>query len=99
VATSSFGQIVTLDDDMTDCIIESNETANDRPFGQGSALAKEFMSRGVKPKDASHLACAVKAGCDYFFTTDDRLLKFKNEEIAIMNPMGFIQSGEDGSHE
>jgi predicted nucleic acid-binding protein len=63
------------------------------------ALAKEFMSRGLKPKDASHLACAVKAGCDYFFTTDVRLLKFKSEEIAIMNPMGFIQSGEDDSYE
>jgi hypothetical protein len=34
VATSSFGQIVVLDDDMADRIIESNKTANDYPFGE-----------------------------------------------------------------
>ncbi|MDR1015420.1 MAG: hypothetical protein LBL86_10665 [Coriobacteriales bacterium] len=33
MATASFGQIVVLDDDMADRIIESNKTANDRPFG------------------------------------------------------------------
>jgi len=26
-------------------------------------------------KDAAHLACAIKAGCDYFITTDDKLIK------------------------
>jgi hypothetical protein len=41
MATSSFGQIVVLDDDMADRIIESNKTANDHPFGQGSPLFKE----------------------------------------------------------
>jgi predicted nucleic acid-binding protein len=61
------------------------------------ALAREFVSKGLKPKDASHLACAIGAGCDYFFTTDDRLLKFRNDRIAIMNPIDFIQSeGGDG---
>jgi hypothetical protein len=41
MATSSFGQIVVLDDDMADRIIESNKTTNDHPFGQGSPLFSE----------------------------------------------------------
>jgi hypothetical protein len=41
MATASFFEIVKLDDDMADRIIESNKTANDRPFGQGSPLFKE----------------------------------------------------------
>jgi predicted nucleic acid-binding protein len=61
------------------------------------ALAGEFVSKGLKPKDASHLACAIGAGYDYFFTTDDRLLKFRNDRVAIMNPIDFIQNeGGDG---
>jgi hypothetical protein len=52
MATSSFGQIVVLDDDMADRIIESNKTANDHPFGQGSPLfreaTKEEVSRWVE---------------------------------------------------
>ncbi|MDR1014087.1 MAG: hypothetical protein LBL86_03800 [Coriobacteriales bacterium] len=38
MATSSFGQIVVLDDDMADRIIESNRTANTLSFGKGSDL-------------------------------------------------------------
>ena len=55
------------------------------------------MSTGLKPKNASHLACAIGAGCDYFFTTDDRLLRFKDDRVAIVNPIDFIQreGGDD----
>jgi hypothetical protein len=41
MATASFGQIAVLDDDMANRIIESNKTANDFPFGQGSDLFRE----------------------------------------------------------
>jgi hypothetical protein len=51
MATSSFGQIVVLDDDMADRIIESNKTANDHPFGQGSPLFSE-----VTEEDYRHFA-------------------------------------------
>jgi hypothetical protein len=44
VATSSFGQIVVLDDDMADRIIESSKTADNHPFGQGSSLFREATS-------------------------------------------------------
>ena len=50
------------------------------------------MNLGVKSKDALHVACAVDAKCDYFLTTDDRILKkLKNfEDIAVINPLSFI---------
>jgi hypothetical protein len=48
MATSSFGQIVVLDDDMADRIIESNKTANDYPFGQGSDLFKEATETDIR---------------------------------------------------
>ena len=53
-------------------------------------LAKEISDTGVKPKDAAHVACAIHAGCDYFLSTDDRLLKYKDSRIQIMNPVDFI---------
>ncbi len=30
---------------------------------------------GIKSKDALHIACSIEAQCDYFITTDKRLLK------------------------
>ena len=37
--------------------------------------AREIASRGLHAKDALHVACAIVAGCDFFLTTDDFLLK------------------------
>jgi hypothetical protein len=48
MATASFGQIVVLDDDMADRIIESNKTANDFPFGQGSDLFEEATEADIR---------------------------------------------------
>ena len=53
-------------------------------------IAKGIASTGVKPKDASHVACAIFSGCDYFLTTDDRLLKYKDNRIKILNPVDFV---------
>ena len=39
-------------------------------------IADSIMETGVKEKDAYHVACALMAECDYFVTTDDRLLKY-----------------------
>jgi HEPN domain-containing protein len=55
VATSSFGQIVVLDDDMADRIIESNKTANDYPFGEPTG----FFKHGTK-EDAKRLVERMK---------------------------------------
>ena len=56
--------------------------------------AEEIMKTGVKMKDAYHIACAIYAKCNYFLTTDDRLLKYASEEIQILNPIDFIRRWE-----
>lgn len=56
--------------------------------------AKSFESKGIKPRDAMHVACAVKGKADYFLTCDDKLIR-KNQlikdKIIIMNPIDFIR--------
>lgn len=57
---------------------------------EGEELAQEIVKGGLKTKDAAHLACAIVGGCDYFLTTDDRLLAYRDDRISIMNPTEFI---------
>ncbi len=52
--------------------------------------AEGIMQSGVKYMDACHVACARFANCDYFITTDRRLLKYKDESIRLLNPIDFI---------
>jgi predicted nucleic acid-binding protein len=52
---------------------------------------KEIMQKGVKKKDALHVACAIEAQCNYFLTTDKKLLHAKIDEINIINPIDFIK--------
>lgn len=44
--------------------------------------ASLFISQGVRPMDALHLACAEAARTDYFCTCDDQLLR-KARSIAF----------------
>lgn len=62
--------------------------------GDISVLAKEIMKTGVKEKDAYHVACAVFAKCDYFISTDIRLLKYKTSGIRLVTPCDFITETE-----
>ena len=57
-------------------------------------MAKIIMGTGVKEKDAYHLAAAMYSDCDYFLTTDRRLLKFKNNRINMINPIDFVEEME-----
>lgn len=57
--------------------------------------AEEIMKTGVKMKDAYHIACAIYSSCDYFLTTDNRLLKYYTSEIQMLNPVDFIGRLED----
>ena len=54
-------------------------------------LAKEIMLTGIKLKDAVHLACSIVAECDYFVTTDRRVLNYKTDKIKIVNPVEFVE--------
>ncbi len=58
-------------------------------------LSEKIISTGIKPKDAYHLASALIAECDYFLSTDDRLLKYKTNEIILLNPVEFIKILEE----
>lgn len=57
-------------------------------------IADSIMETGVKEKDAYHVACALMAECDYFVTTDDRLLKYQSEKINLVTPGEFIRRME-----
>ena len=54
-------------------------------------MIEKIKIQGVKNKDAAHLACAIKAECDYFITTDDFVLKrFTGKEIKVCSPIDFL---------
>lgn len=54
--------------------------------------AHEIADRGLRAKDALHIVCAMAAGCDFFLTTDDLIVKRMRgyPGIAVMNPTQFI---------
>jgi len=59
--------------------------------------ATELKKKGVKSKDALHIACAVFAECDYFLTTDQELLKKSKsyKKIEVINPINLLTIIED----
>jgi predicted nucleic acid-binding protein len=56
------------------------------------AIAHELLAKGIKPKDALHVASAIKGEADCFLSTDDKLLKklVNISQIRAMNPVNFI---------
>ena len=57
-------------------------------------LIGEIMSDGIKMADATHIACAIHSGCDYFVTTDDRLLRSKDPRIRVRTPVEMVCEAE-----
>lgn len=55
-------------------------------------LGEKLSYLGLKSKDALHVACAVKGECDYFVTTDDKVLKkLRNyDKIFVLNPLDVV---------
>ncbi len=53
--------------------------------------AGKIAQRGVKNKDALHIACAIAAKCTHFLTTDKKLLNIPFSEINVINPIDFIK--------
>ena len=54
-------------------------------------LSSKIMSTGIKTQDSYHVASAILANCDYFLTTDKRLLKYNSNEIIMINPVDFVK--------
>lgn len=74
-------------------------------------LASQIQTlSSISRYDAEHIACAELAGCNYFLTGDDRLLRQFNRlkvqrilplRIILQNPVDFLrgQHEEEKSHE
>jgi predicted nucleic acid-binding protein len=60
---------------------------------------KQYMTLGLRHKDAIHLACAAKHKCNYLLTTDKKFLS-KSRQVAgirIVNPITFILEAEENN--
>jgi predicted nucleic acid-binding protein len=58
--------------------------------------AEKILRWGIKIKDAIHISCALEAKCDYFITTDDKILKnYKENDITVYSPIKFISDWEE----
>ena len=87
-----------------DTIIGYMEENSSVHVGPGSVshveeTAREIMRTGVKYKDACHVASAILSGCDYFISTDKRLLKYRSDKLKIVNPIEFLSEMEENGHE
>ena len=58
--------------------------------------AAELMSLGLRQMDASHVACAIYLGANYFLTTDKKILNKPITEISVINPIDFVRRHLDG---
>jgi len=61
-------------------------------------LARNFVSKGIKPLDALHLSCAYFSEADYFCTCDDPFYKKAKSEtlgkLKIVKPLELIEEIE-----
>lgn len=57
-------------------------------------FAESLTLKGIKTYDALHISCAVAAECDYFLTTDKKLLNTLIQDIRIVNPIVFLDEME-----
>jgi len=64
------------------------------PGEEVRTLALTIRKCGIKVMDALHIACAIKANCQYFLTTDKDVLKKQVKGIALLNPVDFVRKIE-----
>ena len=55
-------------------------------------IASLIMQTGIKKKDAVHLSCSIIAECDFFVTTDKRVMNYRTDKIKIVNPIDFVKT-------
>jgi hypothetical protein len=53
----------------------------------------------LKPRDAVHVACAQRIGCDFFITCDDALIQRASRggrqsvlQVKVVNPVEFVRN-------
>jgi predicted nucleic acid-binding protein len=55
--------------------------------------ANLLNQKGLQKIDSLHIACAIFAKCEYFLTTDDKILQRAKliDDINVNDPIGFIK--------
>lgn len=55
--------------------------------------AQALGEKGFGKIDSLHIACAIFAECEFFLTTDDKILKLSElvKDIRVNDPIGFIK--------
>jgi predicted nucleic acid-binding protein len=53
--------------------------------------ANALSQQGLRAKDALHIASAIFADCDYFITTDKKILNKDITGITTINPVYFVE--------
>ncbi|MFW6307886.1 MAG: hypothetical protein ACOC08_04520 [Campylobacterales bacterium] len=65
----------------------------------GTVLKKahELSTLGLKNKDSLHVACAIEAKCDFFLTTDRKIINksYLIQEISVCTPIDLIEKDEE----
>ncbi len=85
---------VKLEIDMASSLANKIITHNEEIYH----VAKKFEPKGIKPRDALHLACALKGKADYFITCDDKIVKKASAlgiSLNVRNPIRFIEEMEE----
>ena len=72
---------------LASCKVEMNDEVIDK--------ARTYMKKGLKQKDAAHIACAVYANGDYFITVDKKILNKPIKDIVLIDPVGFLRRLEN----
>jgi len=56
-------------------------------------IANALRKEGISKIDCLHIACAIVAECEYFITTDDRILRCSDrvDTIKIVDPILFLK--------
>lgn len=78
--------IVLWKDIASESVVESEEIL---------LLAESLKAKGIQTKDALHISCAVVSKCDYYLTTDRKLLNKDVPEIVIINPIELLTRMEE----
>ena len=60
-------------------------------------FAESLAIKGIKTFGALHIACAVSAHCEYYITTDKKLLNTPIPEIKIVSPIDFVNEMEEST--
>jgi hypothetical protein len=63
------------------------------------SLGKDIKRLGAKELDSLHLACSIESGCDYFITTDRKLLNKPITSVKVRNPIDFVLEMEGADNE